>query len=301
VSSQAGAHIGAPLQQQVYDQVLIAFLVGKQMSKRVVLSVAAHGDDAEFFAGGTLARLADEGHDVYLAIATHNDRGSFRLTPEELRECAQPEAEASAKALGAKGVFMLGYVDGDLGDEKQTVLRGKIMRLIRQLHADIIFSWDPFAPYEDHPDHRAVAWATSDAATFAHFPLYHPEHLAEGLTPYRVTERYWYSKARWETNKLVDISDFMDKKLQALYGYQCQMILTTDEFVAAARAAGVDAGLLARIDPLDYKPIIDVGMRSRYGKFGAELGTTYAEAFRYECEEVSATFTTFLESVVGEG
>lgn len=268
------------------------------MSGKVVLSVAAHGDDAEFFAGGTLAKMAHDGHNVYLAIATHNDRGSFRLTAEELRACAQPEAEASAEALGAKGVFMLGYVDGDLGDEKQSVLRGKIMRLIRQLQADSIFCWDPFAPFEDHPDHRAVAWATSDAATFAHFPLYHPEHLAEGLKPYRVAERYWYSKARWETNKLVDISDYMDKKLQALYGYQCQMILTIDDLLASARAVGVEEARVSHIEPLDYKPLINVAMRSQYGKFGEELGTQYAEAFRYEREEVSSLLNVMSETAV---
>jgi LmbE family N-acetylglucosaminyl deacetylase len=256
------------------------------MAKKVVLSIAAHGDDAEFFAGGTLAKMADDGHDVYLAIATNNDRGSFRLSQEELKACAQPEAEASAKALGAKGVFMLGYVDGDLCDEKQTILRGKIMRLIRQLRADIIFCWDPFAPFEDHPDHRAVAWAASDAATFAHFPLYHPEHLAEGFKPYRVNEKYWYSKARWQTNKLVDISDYLDDKLNALYGYQCQMILTVDDYVGSARAAGAADEHLAHINPLEYKPLIDAAMRERGARLGAELGTHYAEAFRYEREEI---------------
>lgn len=251
------------------------------MARKVVLSVAAHGDDAEFFAGGTLAKMADDGHDVYLAIATHNDRGSFRLTAEELRECAQPEAEASAAALGVKGVFMLGYVDGDLCDEKQTILRGKIMQLIRELKADIVFCWDPFAPFEDHPDHRAVAWATSDAATFSHYPLYNPEQLVHGVTAHRVTENYWYSKSRWETNKLVDISDYMDKKLQALYGYQCQMILTIDDYIAAAKAAGMSENDLAHIDPLEYKPLIESAMKARYSTFGKDLGTTYAEAFRY--------------------
>ncbi|MBL8161831.1 MAG: PIG-L family deacetylase [Anaerolineae bacterium] len=255
------------------------------MAKKVVLSIAAHGDDAEFFAGGTLAKMADDGHDVYLVIATHNDRGSFRLSPGELRACAQPEAEASAAALGAQGVFMLGYVDGDLGDEKQSVLRGKIMRLIRELRADIIFCWDPFAPFEDHPDHRAVAWAASDAATFAHFPLYHPEHLTDGLKPYRVTERYWYSKAGWQTNRLVDISDYMDKKLAALYGYHCQMVLTVDDFVQAARATGVDESKLATIDALKFKPYIQTAMHARNGALGAQMGTVYAEAFRYEREE----------------
>jgi len=260
------------------------------MCKKVVLSIAAHGDDAEFMAGGTLAKLAAAGHDVYLVIATDNDRGSLRLSAEELEAIARPEAEAAATALGAKGVFMLGYVDGDLCDVKPSVLRGQVMRLIRQLKADVIFSWDPCAPFEYHPDHRAIAWATSDAAAFAQLPLYHPEHLEEGLEPHRVTEWYWYSKAGWQTNKLVDISDTMDKKLQALYAYPCQMVLTLDEFLDEARAAGVDEAQLAHINPTDYKPWIDAGLRSVNGKLGAEIGTAYAEAFRYKRVEVPEFF-----------
>lgn len=256
------------------------------MSKKVVLSVAAHGDDAEFRAGGTLARLAAEGHDVYLLIATDNDRGSFRLSAEELRAVARQEAEGSAAALGAKGVFLLGYTDGDLCDVKPSVLRGQIMRLIRQLKADVVFSWDPFAPFEDHPDHRAIAWAASDASVFAHFPLYHPEHLDEGLEPHRVSEWYWYSKAHWETNKRVDTSDYIENKLQALYAYRSQMVLTVDEFLLEARAAGLDEARLAAIDPTDYRPLIEAGIRAIDAKVGAEIGVAYAEAFRYVGPEV---------------
>jgi LmbE family N-acetylglucosaminyl deacetylase len=260
--------------------------------RKTVLSVAAHGDDAEFMAGGTLAKLAAEGHDVYLAIATDNDRGSFRLTDKELRAIARPEAETAAEALGARGVTMLGYTDGDLCDVRPSVLRGHVMRLIRQVRADIVFSWDPFAPFENHPDHRAIAWATADAASFAHFPLFHPEHLDDGLEPHRVTEWYWYSKARWRTNKLVDISDTMEQKLAALYSYDCQMVLTLDEFLDEARAAGVDEENLSAIDPTDYRPWIEMAMRAVHGELGAEIDAAYAEAFRYECVEVPA----FLQS-----
>ena len=256
--------------------------------KKVVLSIAAHGDDAEFLAGGTLAGLAAEGHAVYVCLATDNDRGSFRLSAEELKAMARPEAEASARALGAQGVFMLGYTDGDLCDAPPTKLRGQIMRLIRQLKADIIFSWDPFAPFEGHPDHRAIAWAASDAASFAHFNLYHLEHLAEGLQPHRVSEYYWYSKARWQTNKLVDITGAIDRKLEALYGYQCQMVLTIDEFLGEARAAGVPESQLGGIDPLDYKPLIASAIRARNAQLGAQIGVAYAEAFRYECAQAPA-------------
>lgn len=252
------------------------------MDKKVVLSVAAHGDDAEFKAGGTLARMAAEGHDVYLVIATDNDRGSLRMSAGDLRAVARQEAEGSAAALGARGVFLLGHTDGDLCDVQPSLLRGQLMRLIRQLKADVIFSWDPFAPFEGHPDHRAVAWAASDAAAFAHFRLYHAEHLAEGLEPHRVSEWYWYSKANWRTNKLVDTTDHIERKIQALYAYKSQMVLTVDEFLGEARAAGVDEAQLAGIDPTQFERLIDVGVRAADAKTGAELGSTYAEAFRYE-------------------
>jgi LmbE family N-acetylglucosaminyl deacetylase len=157
------------------------------------------------------------------------------------------------------------------------------MRLIRQVKADVIFSWDPFAPFEGHPDHRALAWAVSDAAGLAHFPLYHPDHLEEGLAPHRVTEWYWYSKAGWQTNKLVDISDTMETKLQALYAYDCQMVLTLDEFLAEARLLGLAP---EGIDPANYEPWIEMAMRAVHGELGAQADVTYAEAFRYERVEV---------------
>ncbi len=260
--------------------------------KKTVLSIAAHGDDVEFMAGGTLAKMAAAGHDVYLLIATHNERGSLRLSSEELRAVALPEAQAAAAALGAKGVFMLGYVDGDLCDVRPSVLRERVIRLIRQVQADVIFSWDPHAPFENHPDHRAIAWAASDAASFAQLPLFHPEHLQEGLGPQRVREWYWYSKEGWQTNKLVDISATIDKKLAALYAHENQMVLTLDEFLDQARAAGAAQAPLAQIDPTDYKPWIEIAIRSIHGKLGQKLGVDYAEAFRYERVEVPGFFQT---------
>ena len=70
----------------------------------------------------------------------------MRLSALELRVRSQPEAEAAAAALGARGVFMLGYTDGDRCDVKPSVLRGQVMRLIRHLKADVIFRCTPMTP-----------------------------------------------------------------------------------------------------------------------------------------------------------
>ena len=258
--------------------------------RKVILSIAAHGDDAEFMAGGTLAKLVDEGHDLYLLIATDNDRGSYRLSAEELKSIARPEAEAAGRVLGAKGVFLLGYRDGDLCDVPTSTLRGQIMYYIRRLRADVIFCWDPFAPFENHPDHRAIALTASDASSFSFLPLFHPEQLAEGLLQQRVTEWYWYSKAHWETNKRVDIGATIERKIQALCAYCCQMVLTLDDLLSEARAMGVDESRLAAIDPTNFEPLIDQGLRANDGRTGAEIGCDYAEAFRYQTLELPGIF-----------
>jgi LmbE family N-acetylglucosaminyl deacetylase len=260
------------------------------INKKVILSVSAHGDDAEFMAGGTLARLVDEGHDLYMLIATNNDRGSHRLSALELNAIALPEAEAAAKVLGAIGVFLLGYRDGDLCDVPITTLRGQIMYYIRKLRADVIFCWDPFAPFENHPDHRTLALATSDASSFSALPLFHPEHLSEGLDPQRVCEWYWYSKVHWETNKWVDISATIERKIRALYAYKCQMVLTIDDLLGEARSMGIDEARLVGIDAEHFEPLIDLGLRANDAKTGSEMGCEYGEAFRFQTIELPEIF-----------
>jgi N,N'-diacetylchitobiose non-reducing end deacetylase len=262
------------------------------MKQKTILSIAAHGDDAEFMAGGTLAKLTDEGHDLYMLIATDNDRGSYRISAEELKRIARSEAEAAAKVLGAKEVFMLGYRDGDLCEVPATILRGQVMYYIRKLRADLIFCWDPFAPFENHPDHRVLAFAASDASSFSSMPLFHPEHFTEGLQPQRVTEWYWYSKSHWETNKQIDISTTIDRKIRALFAYHCQMVLTIDDLLGEARAMGVEESHLADIDSSRFEPLIDIGIRANDAKIGSQVGLDYAEAFRYQTIELPAIFET---------
>ena len=101
-------------------------------------------------------------------------------------------------------------------------LRGTFMRIIRELCADITFAWDPFAPYEGHPDHRTVATAANEASSFGYFPLYHPEQIEERLQPHYVAEQWYFAKAPRGQNKFVDISDYIEKKIEALCLHESQ-------------------------------------------------------------------------------
>ncbi|MDH5201449.1 MAG: hypothetical protein OEW93_11215, partial [Candidatus Bathyarchaeota archaeon] len=154
------------------------------------------------------------------------------------------------------------------------------MRIIREVRPDIMFTWDPFTPYEGHPDHRAVAWAALEAASFAHFPLYYPEQLEEGLEPHYVGEQWFFAKAPRDVNKVVDISDYIDKKIEALYQHESQMVLTVADMQFGLRASGLSMPELENLDAHDYKAAIERRVRAIARAVGRQHGFEYAEPFR---------------------
>lgn len=251
------------------------------MRKKTVLVVTAHADDMEFMAAGTVARFVDErGYDVHEYILTDNSKGSFRLSGPSLVEISAREARAAGEILGLASVRLEGYVDGELNTVHPNVLREKVMACIRELKADIIMSWDPFAAYEDHPDHRAAAIAALDAATFSGNPLFHPEQ-AQG--PHLVTEAYWFAKNPGnDATCFVDIGSSIEKKIQALLAHECQMELTVDALIKEAEAVGAQLPLLANLTVDTRNQVIEAGIQNFCAETGQQGGLNCAERFRYE-------------------
>jgi LmbE family N-acetylglucosaminyl deacetylase len=250
--------------------------------KKTVLVIVAHADDMEFTAGGTIAKLADRGYSIHELIATNNERGTLdpEWSKEYTAEARREEARRGAAVLGVQSVDFLGYEDGRLSETPLNELREKCMRAIRQLRPRILFTWDPFAPYENHQDHRAVAWAAVEAASFSHFPLYHAEHRDEGLEPHYVAEQYYFAKSPQDVNKIVDISDYIERKIDALCEHKCQMELTLADFKIALDASGLRLPGLEGIDPRNYRPYIDQQIRAWAASVGRRIDVPYAEEFR---------------------
>ncbi|MDO8617213.1 MAG: PIG-L family deacetylase [Dehalococcoidia bacterium] len=248
-----------------------------------VLVIVAHADDMEFMAGGAIARMAALGYHIREVIATNNERGtlepdwSTQFTADARRE----EARAGARVLGVDpDIEFLGYEDGRLSETPLNELRERCMRAIRRHQPDVLFTWDPHAPYEEHQDHRAVAWAATEAATFSHFPLYHPEHRAEGLQPHYVGERYFFAKSPRDVNKVVDISGYIDRKVDALCAHVCQMEMTVMDLQVQLAASGLDVPLLRDAYPRDYRPLVEAQIRAWAAATGRQAGFAYAEEFR---------------------
>lgn len=191
-----------------------------------VLVVVAHPDDAEFAAGGTLARWVAEGRTVDLVVVTDGSRGSAdpRMTPSRLAALRLDEQRAAAAVLGLAAVDCLGWPDGEVLPDLR--LRHAITREIRLRRPDLVLTHDPATLYWDHhinhPDHRAVGQATLDAVfPTARDRLNAPQLLADGLAPHVV--RTVYLSGALQPDTWEDISATFPRKLEALRRHQSQI------------------------------------------------------------------------------
>jgi LmbE family N-acetylglucosaminyl deacetylase len=200
-----------------------------QTAPKRVLIVMAHPDDGEFGCGGTLARWAAEGRDIYYCLLTDGqvgDAGDTEITSERLAEVRREEARAAARALGVQhDVYFMHYMDSQL--EPTLEVRGQIARLIRQVRPDVVICQDPTVRwsgqgYINHPDHRAAGEATLAAIMpVASTRLAYPELAAEGLAPHNVREIY--ISGTQNADRWVDIGDYLETKIAALRAHKSQL------------------------------------------------------------------------------
>jgi LmbE family N-acetylglucosaminyl deacetylase len=224
------------------------------------LAIAAHPDDVEFGAGGTLARWASEGCVVHHLVLTDGSKGSWEVDVDvpALVATRQVEQRAAAAALGATGeVRFLGRTDGQLDADVAT--RTDVARVIRELQPEVVLGHDPWRRYRLHPDHRAAGWLACDGVVAAR----EPHERIDGLDAWRPA-----ALLLWEADEpdlLVDVSEHIDRKLTALLAHTSQLRSTME----------VD-------DPADLDAIARFRRRvlERLAGWGRQIGVAHAEAFK---------------------
>ncbi len=204
------------------------------MAEKRVLVIAAHPDDADFGAAGTVSLWSSEGWEFYYLVCTNGAKGSEdeNITPAQLIELRRKEQRAAAAILGVKEVFFLDYEDGELTPSRAFL--GDVVRCIREVRPDAVFTHDPETiivnnSFVNHSDHRATGLTAIDAVyPAARDRLNFPEQIAEGLQPHKVSAVYIWGAGADKMNYDVDITDAIEAKLACLRAHASQF---TPEFL----------------------------------------------------------------------
>jgi LmbE family N-acetylglucosaminyl deacetylase len=174
------------------------------------LTVAAHPDDETLGVGGTMARLAAVGHEVWVCILADGVTARHRHV-EQQKECA---AEAAA-VLGVANVVFCGLPDQRLDSLPLLDVITPIEKCIGELQPDVVFT---HFNQDANQDHRTVFQASLVATR----PL-------EGT---RLQSLFCYetaSSTEWappfpgsvfSPNVFVDISSTLPKKMEAMRSYE---------------------------------------------------------------------------------
>ncbi len=134
--------------------------------KTRILAIHAHPDDIEILAGGTMARLAENGHSLILATMTAGDCGSHEHDGEALSAIRRREAAASANLIGAE-YFCAGFSDLVIFNDDAS--RRKVTELLRLVRPQVVIT---ASPVDYHCDHEATSVLVRDACFAAGVPNY---------------------------------------------------------------------------------------------------------------------------------
>ncbi len=182
-----------------------------------VLAIGCHPDDAEFGCFGTLARCVARGDEVYVCGITNGSGGSMTLEPDEIAAIRVKEAEAAAKAIGAKEYFNLGVYDLYVDSNDRATI-DKLVDVIRYTKPDMIFTQYHEDYMRDHTETSLLAFNASFIATIPNYKTKYPvlETVpaifymeSEGISDFRPTE-------------YVDITDTIGLKTEALKCHESQ-------------------------------------------------------------------------------
>ena len=213
---------------------------------RRALVVMAHPDDIEFTCGGTVAQLSDDGWQVTFCLVTSGDKGTKdpMLGPADLGALREAEQEAAAAELGIHRCIFLRVPDGHVEDGSE--FRGQLVRVLREVRPELMITWDGYRGF-NHRDHRTVGIAALDAV----FPLSrnansYAEQVAGGAEPVRVNTVLLAGSN--EPNHFVDVSDQLDRRIDALLRHASQVQAPNrEEMVKRMRNRSQQAARAGRI------------------------------------------------------
>ncbi len=189
-----------------------------------IVGVFAHPDDETFGPGGTLAKFAKD-NDVYIICATNGEYATGKLD-KKLGEERRLELKKSAKDLGVKKVFFLGFQDGSLSNNLYHKVAEKVKKILVQLKPDILITFEPHG-VSGHIDHIFMSMVTS----FVFPQIKSAKKIMQYCMRYErselMREKYFIHFPPGyhdeEIDEVIDVSDVWETKVQAMHRHQSQI------------------------------------------------------------------------------
>lgn len=223
-----------------------------------ILVIAAHPDDAELGAGGSIAKSVKQGKKVGILDLTKGELGT-RGTPET----REKEAMAAAEILGVETRQNAGLPDGFLENSKEFQM--KIIPFIRQYKPSIVLA---NAVKDRHPDHAKASKLISDACFLSGLRAIKSEWSGETQESWRPKAVYHFVQDYYlKPDFIVDVSETWEIKMKAVKAFSSQFYQGKD-----------DKG---PVTPISTKGFIHA-LESRAREYGRLIQSEYGEGFTVE-------------------
>lgn len=175
-----------------------------------ILAIFAHPDDVELTVGGTLLKMKALGYMTGALDVTRGEMGTRGTV-----EGRAVEAENAAQILKLDVRENLGLPDGHVF--VTDVERTAMVRALRRLKPRVLLTHQLDDP---HPDHDHIAHLVRESARLASMKNYDPDTGDEKITPPIVAHNIF--SRRVEPSFIVDISDFLEEKMDAIRAHASQ-------------------------------------------------------------------------------
>jgi LmbE family N-acetylglucosaminyl deacetylase len=204
-------------------------------NKQRIMAVMAHPDDAEIYAGGTIARLVAEGKEVCVVKLTRGNKGSRqeKISEQELIALRTAEDLKGMAALGIKpeNSIFLDLRDGEVENSLETI--EKIVRQIRLFRPELIITHNPEDSiirfdeensWGNHRDHRHTGQSALDAGyPYSRDLLFFPEHFDDpkaqsvAILEYLLVDYYHHPETVY-----IDITEHEQTRTNAIAAHDSQ-------------------------------------------------------------------------------
>jgi LmbE family N-acetylglucosaminyl deacetylase len=263
-------------------------------TNNTVVVITSDASNYVLHAGGTVAKMVEDGMEAILIRIGNDEKDSWDLPPEETALRTKQESAAAAKILGINKVISLGFRSSDFRDVPFTTMRDRLAYYIRVHKPRVLFIPNAHTQYDRNHDRYYGGRAAEDAWRAAAFKNYLPAMKDVNLGAHVTSEVYYFAPpvdpARREPEstetfvpqpKMTDISGTLDKKIKA-----AQALKTINHSVAMRLKQRFDSTgrrlrLLDRVDEASINKLVEERVRG-LARLSAQ-GTDFqaAEEFRY--------------------